>query len=288
MHTPKVGSRNTASIQATTKRPLFRPIVTSLAGIGVALYMLLSAGLDPWQWWIEQVRSASEHRVDLHGSTDAPQLANAVQPEPIGTDSSVAPSPARLVLTRTRLGRNANEGYAELGVNAASPQTYRAGAILANGARIEEIHADHVVLARDGQRQRIYMDGTAPAGHQLSDNALALVGGVKAQAAAIANSADELTNHIRVAPVYAGPVVRALKVYPTQHSTVFAGLGLEPGDHITAIDGRAVTDFAQAIASLRQLSGGVAVLVTIERNGRSTALSLDGLILTAARKVAMN
>lgn len=219
-------------------------------------------------------------------SVTPPGQVSVIEPEPVGTDSSVAVSPVPLILRGTRPGRNAREGHADLGVNPASAQTYRAGAILANGARIEEIHSDHIVLARDGQRAHLYVDGHAPADSSSSNGALLTVGGAAPPAPAKPDSSDELTNYIRVAPVYQGDAIRALEVYSNDRSNVFSTLGLEPGDRITGIDGEAVTESSAAIASLRRLTQGDAMQVTVERGGQLQTISLNGLILTAARSAS--
>jgi S1-C subfamily serine protease len=73
-------------------------------------------------------------------------------------------------------------------------------------------------------------------------------------------------------------------VYANARSSVFAALGLEEGDRITAIDGLAVEDAAAAIASLRRLTEGAALTVRVERGGSAITLALDGAIVVAARR----
>ena len=282
MQAPERSSKTPTEKDAKGQRSASR-IFASLGGIGLVVYMLFAAGVDPWRWWMEHQSRTDKSSLRHEERVNAASVGRAVQPEPAGTDSSVAESPVPLLLKATRPGRNVREGHAELGVNPASAQTYRAGAILANGARIEEIYSDHVVLARDGQRVSLYVDGHAPAGSPSSDNALAMVGGANRPAPALPNSTDELTDYIRVVPVYQGDAIHALEIYSTERSGVFAALGLEPGDRITGIDGEAVTDPSVALASLRRLTQGAALQVTLERGGRSQTISLNGLILTAAR-----
>ena len=279
-------SRNTLAVGGAARRRIVPRMLTGLIGVGLVLYLIFSAGVDPWHWW-EAYQSRTDKPSMRHDeSANSPGLVSAVQPEPVGTDSSVAVSQTPLFLKATRPGRNAREGHAELGVNPASPQTYRAGAILANGARLDEIYSDHVVLARDGQRVRLYVDGHAPTNSLTSDSALLAVGGANSTVAAHPNSKDELTDHIRVSPVFEGDFVRALEVYSTERSNIFKTLGLEPGDRITSIDGEAIADSAAAIASLRRLTQGAALQVTLERAGHTQTLSLNGLILTAAQQPA--
>jgi hypothetical protein len=249
----------------------------------VALLAFTVAEFDPWGWWSAHERAAeSAERAAARRFPEGP--TGVVQPRPEGTDSSVSPSPRRLILTATRPGRNTREGYADLGVDARSPQTYRAGARLANGARLEEILADHVVLERDGVRTRLYVQGREPAGASPPLAALVSVGGAPARVTAGADSTDPLTDEIRIAPIFEGDAVHALEVYANARSVVFAALGLEPGDRITVIDDVPVTDATAAIASLRRLTEGAALTVRVERGGGVATLALDGGIVVAARR----
>lgn len=279
-------SRDASVAQGALRRRIVPRMRASLIGISLVLLVFGAAGVGSWRWWLDYQSHADKSPTHHEARANVPGLVSAVQPEPGGTNSSVAVAPVPLILKGTRPGRNAREGHADLGVNPASPQTYRAGAILANGARIEEIYSDHVVLERNGQRARLYVDGHAPADSPTFDRALTMVGGTDRPAPAIANSTDELTDYIRVAPVYQGDAIHALELYSTQGSNVFAKLGLEPGDRITSIDGEVVTDSSAAIASLRRLTQGEALQVTVERGGRLQMISLNGLILTAARSAA--
>jgi len=212
------------------------------------------------------------------GDTNA---ITVVQPQPLGTDSSVSRDPLPLVLTATRLGRNAQEGYADIGVNALSPQTYRAGALLANGAHLEGIYADYVVLERNGRRTPLYVLGHAGPGPTRSptSNALLTVGGTVPRATAVADNHDPLFEIMRVAPIYDEDTLRALEVYGSEHSDAFARLGLQPGDRITSIDGAELTSTGEALSQLRQITEGASLSVTIERSGKRQTLSLDGSIV---------
>jgi type II secretory pathway component PulC len=256
-----------------------KPLAILLAVvIGLAAFYV--ADLDPWGWWSEQERAVSAQRSARRRVPDGP--ASATQPRPQGTDSSVSTRPRALILTATSPGRNAREGTAELGVEERSAQRYRAGARLVNGARLEEIHADHVVLERAGVRTRLYVQGRTPPDAPQPLSALAMVGGLEPRAPARASSSDALNEALRLAPVFEGDAVRALEVHANARSSVFQQLGLEPGDRITAIDGVTVTDMATALAQLRPLSQGAALRVTVERGGRRTTLALDGAVVLAA------
>lgn len=266
--------------RASVRTRLASPVLASMLGCSIALYMLFAAGVDPWLWWSDYRDRARSPAVT---QLTRPPTAGVVQPEPIGTDSSISPVPRRLVLKATNRGRNAREGTAAIGIHPGSPQIYRAGALLANGARITEIHEDSIVLERDGHTAQLFVDGKEPENYTAADSSLFDVGGETSAAIAVANSSDELTNVMRVTPVFEGDAVSALEVHANERSDAFGKLGLQPGDQITAVNGAPVTDVSSSVAALRRLTHGEALQVTVRRQGRVESISLDGLVITTPK-----
>jgi general secretion pathway protein C len=187
------------------------------------------------------------------------------------------------------LGRNSREGSADIGVDPRTPQTYQAGALLANGARLVEIFSDYVVLTRDDRSTRLFVEGqsaevyTADPSVAAPAQSLLTVGGQPPRAIANADSHEVLTDFIRVTPVFDGQRVRALEVYANPLSDVFDAMGLKPGDQITSIDGEPIADVVRAIASLRHLTTGQALAVELERGGEAITISLDGTVMVNAQ-----
>jgi type II secretory pathway component PulC len=184
-------------------------------------------------------------------------------------------------LTATRLGRNSSEGYADIGVDKNSPQTYRAGSLLVNGARLTEIYKDHVVLKRGDHSARLYLEGqTQPDGAFLNKaGSLLSAGGITATAIAPVNTRDSLTEVMRVTPVYSGDTLDGIQIYPATGSAGFRSLGLEPGDRIMKIDGAAVRDPTSAVNALRNALSGQAIAVVVRRGKETLSLSIDGSAL---------
>lgn len=270
---------------ASVRRRVTKPVLAGLLGCSITLYMFFSAGVDPWLWWSDyQERTKAPPLVQIRN----PPAPGVVQPEPIGTDSSVSKSPRPLILSATRRGRNARDGTALIGISAGSPQTYKAGALLANGARVVEIYDDSIVLERDGRTVQLFVEGTEPPGYENYDDALIMVGGDKAAPVATADSRDELTDVMRISPVFAGDAVQALEVHANPSSDLFSKLGLQPGDQITTINGESVTDVSSSVGALRRLAHGEALQITVVRQGQLEPMSLDGLIITAAKSPTSN
>ena len=208
---------------------------------------------------------------------------------PRGNDSSISPTPLPLILVSTSPGRNSREGSAQLGVNAQTPQTYGAGALLANQARLTEIYARYVVLERDGRAVRLYRQGEPQATSEPTsaitsgeDAGLLTVGGTPQAAPQPANSHESLTEVLRPTPVFAGQTIRGFALYSGRDPGVFAQLGLEEGDVLTQINGQATRNPTETMAALETLTQGAALSVQIERQGVPKALSLDGSAVVSA------
>src|SRR5262249_19550574 len=155
---------------------------------------------------------------------------------------SVSKAPLALILVTAQPGRNAGEGIAQIGVNPLTPQTYRAGAILANGARLVEIHADYVVLERDGKSARLELKRATGVSGTEQIGGLLTVGGIPDPTPAVVTTEGTLEHYLRASPVFAGDRVRGYTLYAGREQGPFFKMGLEPGDVVVAIDGIPVND----------------------------------------------
>lgn len=260
------------------------------AATALAVAALWSAGLLPTQWRVRlQAWWAETHKPDeslaiappalaapSDGSPTSGEVAATLQP---GTESSIAAEPQPLFLAGTSPGRNKNEGTALIGVNPDNPQTYVGGAMLANGARLVEIHPDHVVLARGASFAKLPLyQRNAPLPQTRS--VLLMVGGEAASAPAAATSVQNvLTEYLRPSPLYEGEVLRGYEIYPGRKAGVFARLGLQAGDVITAINGLPLSEPRQAMELFAELTRGGAVTATIERRNKVQSIALDGALI---------
>jgi general secretion pathway protein C len=249
----------------------------------VGAVVLLDAGVDPsklYGW----LRTPAEPSAKL--SRAAPVRApRAVLPEQTstvpamlpGTKASIAKSPQRLILTGIVLGRNFKEGYAMLGVARENPQTYAAGAVLANYTRLTEIHATYVVLERAGRSARLYLDGAGslPEIRGAKDDILS-IGEAPQSAPAMAMSTEPVTDYLRPAPIYDGESLVGYQVYPGSKPGVFAQMGLRAGDVITAIGGAPLSDPVQATEVFHELVNGMVLSAAVTRNGKTEQVTLDG------------
>jgi type II secretion system protein C len=256
--------------------------IAGFTALGAAIGLAASLDADFWKLI---GRSAQEVPTTTHVANDRSGAVSALPASipahlkaafPSISDSTVRKD---LILTGTVLGRNLNEGRAFIGIDESNPQTYSAGAILANGARLSLIAKDYVVLEKDGQSVRLYQQTVKH--RSVRNNALLRVGGTSSSEAAPANYVETFSQFIRVNPIYAGDALRGYEVYPGRRSAVFSRLGLRSGDVITALDGSPITDGEAAMQLLEQLATGVAMSATVDRKGTRQIVGLDGALLRA-------
>lgn len=273
-------------------RRLLRRRALSLAIAAASAGVLLWAAGLPTRWLAELL-----HRPDTStapsGSDDptrsSARSAVALSPDQLksdsgraGTDASTSTTPLPLYLVSVAPGRNAFEGSARIGTSIANPQSYAAGAVLANGAHLGEIHPDHVLLRRGERTTKLYLHGRAsPAEQSSARDELATVGGTKSPEPMHASTREVLTDYVRPSPLYDGEALRGYRVYPGRKRSVFAQLGLQSGDVITAIGGTPINDAITTLNVLRELVNGAALTVAIENSQGHKEIALDGSLIVA-------
>jgi general secretion pathway protein C len=243
---------------------------------------------------LREMRVISSERVQLQSGsplsarssliTAVTEVTKAPPAVSKGNDSSISPRRLELLLIRTQPGRIASEGFAQIGVFRESPQTYVVGAMLENGARLIEIHSDHVVLQKGMQTTRLYLADRRASGRN-GDTGMLTVGGENRNLPpARITSREALTDYMRPSPVYEGDRLLGYQVYSGAHTGPFTQLGLQAGDLITAVGGTPLNDSGTAWEILRELMDGAVLPAVVLRHGETETLTLDGSILTRAEE----
>ena len=259
---------------------------------GLMIAALWSAGFPPQSWFrsiphfLRSESNESKPAISVEPAlpvTAAPRAAStAVDTTALnGTDSSISATPHPLQLISTEPGRNLREGRATLGIDVKNPQIYSAGAILANGARLTEIHADYVVLEGEGESTRLYRNGADRGPRRGRNSKLFLVGGAQPAPAPKTTTREIIVDYLRPSPIYDGEILQGYVVYPGVRSGVFSQLGLQGGDVITALNDVPFSDAVQAYELFRQLATGIAMTATLNRKGRLQRVTLDGSYIVA-------
>ena len=264
------------------KRSLF-VLINVLGAAAIASLIIWETGLDPFKLW--QRATAPKPIPVAKAPAHPPNIAiGLTPPTPKGNDSSISPEPLALTLVQVYPGRNATEGSAEIGVVRESPQTYQAGAMLENGARLEEIHSDYVLLKKGTKQARLYLENVQSSG-KIGDTAMLTVGGVKeSPPRAKITSREILTDYIRPSPAYNGDTLVGFQLYPGAKSGPFTQMGLQAGDLVTEIDGTPLNDAGAAWDIFHQLAEGSAFAATVMRKGTAQSVSLDGSLIVSAEE----
>jgi hypothetical protein len=254
--------------------------IVNVAGLSlIALIVISQTGVFSREWWVQFTapKPAPIVKAPVHVPTKA---IGITPPLPKGNDSSASPVPLPLLLVSVKPGKTFKDGSAQIGVVRESPQTYQAGALLENGARLAEIHADYVLLEKNSQTARLYLSNareTVP-----PNNAMLTVGGKQLAPPAPITSREELTDYIRPSPVFDGEQIVGYQVYAGAKTGPFYQMGLMQGDVITAIDGSPLEDSSSAWEMLRGLTDGAVLSATIKRNGKILDVTLDGGVVASA------
>lgn len=203
---------------------------------------------------------------------------------PKGNDSSISPVPLKLILVHTRPGRTPREGLAQIGVVRETPQTYLAGAVLENGARLVEIYSDRVRLEKNGRFAWLKLQGLLSWEKTESPELLHVGGYSRTPPTVVITSREPLTDYIRPSPVYDGTTLLGFTVYAGKNGGPFSQMGLQGGDLIVALNGVPLAEPNTGWDALRSLMDGGVFSAVIQRRGNEEQLTLDGSILVRAEE----
>jgi general secretion pathway protein C len=219
-------------------------------------------------------------------SVDIAAIVNAhlfgVAPQS-GDPADAPATTANLTLAGTLAGREPEQGWAIIGASGQTARVYATGASLPGGARLFAVYPDRVILDRSGARESLLLprlSGGAGAAGAARVSGLPAVAG---QNASIADSVRQLlvqnpsagAELLRPQPVFAGGSLRGYRVYPGRNRAQFAGLGLQPGDLVMAVNGAALDDPNRGLEILRGVGQGSAVTLTVERGGQQQQITVD-------------
>ena len=150
------------------------------------------------------------------------------------------------------------------------------------GAVLQQVQPDRVILSRGGVLEALLLpkdtasDGfpnsTAP---RRNAQPLARRNQAPSMQDVVAQNASGITEIIRPQPYMPNGELKGYRIYPGRNRDQFVGLGLQPGDLVTEINGMALNNPAQAMEMFRALADTTQVTLTIERDGQAQTLTLD-------------
>jgi general secretion pathway protein C len=279
--------------------PLRRPAGGAAAGLAGAaptvvsfvLVLVIAAQLASLLWRVlgasevdagadAPVVQAQAQNVDIAAIVNAHLFGVAAQS---GDPSDAPATTANLTLAGTLAGREPEQGWAIIGATGQSARVYATGASLPGGSKLFAVYPDRVILDRNGARESLLLPRLAGGASGGVAPRAAGLPPVAASNASIADSVRQLlvqnpsagAELLRPQPVFAGGSLRGYRVYPGRNRAQFAGLGLQPGDLVMAVNGAALDDPNRGLEILRGVGQGSAVTLTVERGGQQQQITVD-------------
>lgn len=185
-------------------------------------------------------------------------------------------------------------GYAIIADADGGDQVFRVGDELADGVHVAAIEARRVLIERDGQTEALEMDTAHPssstaadsgqrtgrtepvqlAGIRGMDSTSSIPGSVASlpEAATLGRgNLQELAGAISVLPVSGG----GFRVRPGRDASLFADLGLQVNDVVTAVNGQPLESEDDVQALFADIMRRGEVSITVNRQGREMTLRPD-------------
>lgn len=197
-------------------------------------------------------------------------------------------------------GATPEQGWAIIADGSRPERLFRVGQVVTGGnVRLQQVLADHVLLERGGRHEilrlpRTEATGSGSARASSSSSAslqqraspappeAATVGANPATAgnpviarAEWLSSPERILQAVRAQPVLRDGGLYGLEVRPARNAREFARAGLQPGDIITAIQGRPLHSIASPESLFQELSTVSQVELSVERAGQALALTVQ-------------
>ena len=213
----------------------------------------------------------------------------AVEAAPPPTELVDAPDTTLNLRLSGVVVRDLNEDSDAMIANGNQPdKRYRVGETIegASGATLHHVYADRVLLNRNGRLETLRLPEEDDAGANVRRAAAARPAPAPVTNTAplrevISQNATAITRVMRFAPHVEGGQIVGFRVTPGPEADVFQGLGLEPGDVVTDINGITLDDPSRGLQAFEALGESTMASVTILRNGNPQVISIDTTQLEA-------
>ncbi len=244
------------------------------------------------------------------GAASAPSIARwhlfGDTPLRPGMGAGAPATTLSLILRGTFAGADPETGIAVISDAGMGERAYRTGEDVQPGVRLGEVHADHVVLLRDGARETLTLPresnlapadvvratpasvtrGAAPMAPASARAGGAVSANVAAQdarasdewqqtVAHLRQNPDELMQRVQVMPVLEGGKLAGVRLSASgADAALLSRSGLLPGDVVTAVNGMQVDSLARGQQIMATLGDAQTVRVTVQRNGSPTDITV--------------
>ena len=168
-----------------------------------------------------------------------------------------------LKLFGVRMDMATGRGSAIIEASDGVQSSYAVGEEIEPGVTLKTVSFDNVTIDRGGVAEQIFLDQSVAA-------PIAQAGGSEAFPAGEASGSSLLANSIEIAPRAENGKITGMMLNPKGDGALFKAAGLEPGDVLTAVNGKPVSD-GEDVRSI--LAGGGTVSLEVERGGRRMTVS---------------
>ncbi|AHE99800.1 type II secretion system protein GspC [Thioalkalivibrio paradoxus] len=276
------------------------PISASLLPRAVSVVLLLAVGVLgarlTWQVVEPQVRPPVG--VDIRPES-APAAAGEPRKSPLAQvadlplfgELGVPAEPAPVVAPETQLrlrlvglmaGDHPERGWAIIAEGGGQERLYTVGDTIAGQARLHQIHADRVILERNGRLETLRLpraDGTSSARADAPPRAPAAAAPERAQPSVQRSewldNPERLMQAVQARPVIRSGELHGVEVRPVRNAREFREAGLQAGDVITSVNGIPLSAIDDIERLLQELAGQSQVDVVLERDGQSISLGIQ-------------
>ena len=257
-------------------------LATIIACLSAALLWALVTPVSPlgaWQPVNVRVMSAPARAALFAGLDPFNRAPPGSSAGPSGDSGTVTSLAVTLFATRSMPGAGGpgGGGSAIIAGPDGVQQVYRVGAEVQPGVTLAEVAFDHVALSRNGAREMLYLDQSHAA--PSADGVVAANPVAAPPAPAPGGPTGPLTleaahRGIGFGPHAEGGRVMGLEVQANGDGSAFRAVGFQPGDIVTAVDGKPVTSAADGARVAGALKPGASVAVTVRRGDRQLPLAI--------------
>jgi general secretion pathway protein C len=198
----------------------------------------------------------------------------------------------RLTLSGVFASSDDNEARAIIGDERGKEDSYAPGDSLPGGVKLSAIHADRVILQRNGlyetlrlprdlgrgrsatpsisHRQSRSVSGSGDASSGVNRNAA-----LQRYRSEIKSNPNSFMEYVRASPARQNGQFIGFRLQPGRKAGALAELGLQPGDVVTSINGVMIDNPAKGMEAMRALGKGQNVNVTLLRGGEDVSMNFS-------------
>jgi len=224
---------------------------------------------------------SAAQRFDVGRVVAAHLFGNAAADPAVQDPNSAPQSTANLTLAGTIATQDPKHGVAIISDGGPS-KVYSVGDNV-NGASLHSVYLDHVILDRGGALEtlilpRVLASSVRPT---VSRRQVGMQGATAANLDNVRRMVQQdpglLNEVMRTVASYDNQAgkLRGFRIYPGRNRSAFNGLGLRPGDLVTAINGTTLDDPQRGQEIFNAIQSSNSASVTIERAGKTIDVSLN-------------